>query len=657
MATGDRQSACFAVISFCCRPGSFFSAMGNVSPNSHSGGSTVGSPLNQHHDLDVVLTPDLLQRAWHDLEPNRPVKLPWEQGVWKHIFMSNPKSMSDNSLFLRPPEAPQCHGSRVVENMPVKRQRASQGPQHWLDLVTSTSAVSWRESNEARKDVSIKRWFDILQQFPTCYDTVVQLGLLHDVGAQLRMLRDIVTDKSPLTLTKRANSMLRFLEFLRERKVDIPGTEEWLYKYFCDQRYEGCSYGKLQSLIEAIRFTEFTFGLKGLTESLVSARCLGAARSKKGTARKQASPFKVVQLVELHRVLQDETEMFWDRFIAGSVLLATYTRSRWSDFQHADRLLLDPNESSPVYIELHITEHKTKKSNPWKDGLMMSVAPCVGVTHDNFAITWWTLRQRLNASLDDGFPVTPAPDQDGEPTVRPLSSQEMGTWTRMLLQRRGLLDDDQRISSHSAKATLLSFLAKWGADIPTREILGGRVSHIKSVLTYSRDALGAPLRVLDELLSQVRAGFFSPDALRSGRFSQLIKDELPDDEMDSFIHVDDSPCSPVEESAAPEPRDDSSEPDLGSDVDLSSSSSEEEAVAETHAARIVKAPTAPRGASLRQHKKSRMLHLLQDGYRNVLMCGRPNAENYKPPIALRWDTPCCSHCWRAAARDLGANGR
>ena len=183
------------MILFYCCPGSFLSAMGNVSPNFDSGGTTVGSPLNQHHDLDVVLTPDMLQRAWHDLEPNRPVKLPWEQGVWKHIFMANPKSMSDNSLFLRPPEAPQCHGSRIVENMPVKRQRASQGPQHWLDLVSSTSSVSWKESNEARKDVSIKRWFDILQQFPTCFDTVVQLGLLHDVGAQLRMLRDIVTDK------------------------------------------------------------------------------------------------------------------------------------------------------------------------------------------------------------------------------------------------------------------------------------------------------------------------------------------------------------------------------------------------------------------------------------------------------------------------------
>ena len=59
----------------------------------------------------------------------------------------------------------------------------------------------------------------------------------------------------------------------------------------------------------------------------------------------------------------------------------------------------------------------------------------------------------------------------------------------MILDRNGGLPEDCRISSHSCKATLLSFLAKFGASIPDREILGGHTGRMKSVLTYSRDSL------------------------------------------------------------------------------------------------------------------------------------------------------------------------
>ena len=61
------------------------------------------------------------------------------------------------------------------------------------------------------------------------------------------------------------------------------------------------------------------------------------------------------------------------------------------------------------------------------------------------------------------------------------------------------------------------------------------------------------------------------------------------------------------------------EPGSGSDT---SSDSEEEHVADTHAARMVSAPRPPEGTSLLQHPKSRMLHLIQEEHTRYLMCGR-----------------------------------
>eukprot|EP00435_Cladocopium_sp_Y103_P001295 s2738_g1.t1 len=82
------------------------------------------------------------------------------------------------------------------------------------------------------------------------------------------------------------------------------------------------------------------------------------------------------------------------------------------------------------------------------------------------------------------------------------------------------------------------------------------------------------------------------------------------------------------------------------------SSSDEEACNEGRVARLVRAPTAPQGTSLVQHQKSRMLHLFEDGYNVVFMCGRKTSKSYRPPDQLRWDTPCCGRCWQAAKTKL-----
>ena len=276
-------------------------------------------------------------------------------------------------------------------------------------------------------------------------------------------------------------------------------------------RADGAPKSRLQGVVEAIRFTHYTFSIDGLCESLLSSRCIGAARKLECGPKRQASPFTVDQLVGLHLVLEDESVDVWDRLMAGCTLCAVYTRSRWMDLQHTDSVQLDPNPLEPVYIELEIAEFKTKRSRAWMAGVMQAVGPCLGVVPENWASTWWTLRHNLEARLEEGYSMMPAPDSDGLPTKRPIQTDEMGAWIRVLLKQRGLLPEESRITSHSCKATLLSWLSKYGADVPVREILGGHAARLKTVLCYSRDSLAAPLRVLDQLLVDVREKRFRPD--------------------------------------------------------------------------------------------------------------------------------------------------
>ena len=75
---------------------------------------------------------------------------------------------------------------------------------HWRKIVANTDAVCCKEDQEAKMDVALKRWFDIISQFPEVHETVKQLHLLAGLAEQLRILTDILSGKAPATLIKRA---------------------------------------------------------------------------------------------------------------------------------------------------------------------------------------------------------------------------------------------------------------------------------------------------------------------------------------------------------------------------------------------------------------------------------------------------------------------
>ena len=80
---------------------------------------------------------------------------------------------------------------------------------------------------------------------------------------------------------------------------------------------------------------------------------------------------------------------------------------------------------------------------------------------------------KLGIDFKLGLPTLPAPNSDGLPTKRPLSTDEMKQWLQMVFTSRGINLDGRRLTSHSCKCTLLSWLAKHGDDWADRMALGG----------------------------------------------------------------------------------------------------------------------------------------------------------------------------------------
>ena len=433
--------------------------------------------------------------AWHSLEPVNTFSLPWETGFWKGFFDNKP--VLDTPSFDRPFNLLDPFDVEdILEEPPSKKTKLAAKPiSKWMDVVRDIEEVTWQEECEAKRQIGLKRWCETLKGLSPALGTVQDLLSLDTTAAQLRMIQDLVTDRAPDTLVKRANSFQRCLTLLEQNKKKFPPSRMEMYHSLSKERSLGAPASRLQGIMESLRFAEHILGLKELNEITTSPLCNGVCKKFEGGEKRQASPFLVSELRELHRILESSDEDIWCRYFAGSVLLAVYSRSRWSDLQHGQRLILDYDVVNDVktlaFLEIHVFNHKTRKSTAFRNAFLPAIAPGRGVNADQWASTWVSLREQLEMGLELIFPVMPAPTSHGAPSKRPLSTEEMKKWLNWLLGREQL-DDGRRLTSHSCKATCLSYLSKHGASWEDRAILGGHCMGHSSTITYSRDAMARP---------------------------------------------------------------------------------------------------------------------------------------------------------------------
>ena len=160
------------------------------------------------------------------------------------------------------------------------------------------------------------------------------------------------------------------------------------------------------------------------------------------------------------------------------------------------------------------------------------------------ASAWLQLRARagLNAEKDDCLQPELLMDWT-------FGAGRMTTSAGVALLRDVVLKDvggdKDKFGTHSAKATILSWMAKSGAGRGTRRLLGGHVDQRdSSMLEYSRDALAGPLLEVETRFAKIRAKKFDPDATRSGRWAPEAEIEEDQTEDPQEEHDEESATEP-----------------------------------------------------------------------------------------------------------------
>ena len=637
--------------------------------------------LNQHETWTGSQIDRALQEAHFINSRATGQKLPWESGVFATIFDSSDSFLaSPLSLCPVPPELDDAQqfdqGAESLPSMPsnvLKRDRTDNVFAHVVKMKRDVDHLTEVSELWAK---ALKKWHTVLAC--TGYAGLVGATVRDMVcdGKELEgTLRDVFGNKSCRTANKRASTMLALFSWLDRKKQQVwPIKPEYVAAYLNESNAGGAGSTKGKTLMEALRFCKYVMRLPELDEIIDDPVLSGRVR-RLDAARdtvKQSRPLLLSEVKFIEEFLVSDLNIF-DRYIAGCILFAIYSRSRWSDLAFLSDLTLDTTETElglVGFVEGSTRFQKTSTTALKRAMQMPLVAPIRGVTERLWAVEWFDILKQVQFNLT-AKPIGAVcrPPTNGMLGTRHLSSEEIGDFLNHVLGLTG----ERVVTSHCMKTTTLTWCAKYGLEEPARTLLGHHELQSQSLACYSRDMLSRPLALYESMLPNIRSGSFLPDETRSGRFAQRkgdVASACSEEPMRVRVKVENFPeglstqsrseadhvlgvvdltesswslvGSPVSEQDAQQESQARASSDDSSSSSTSSSAQEEPLQQKYALDGEVKDCNEP----VYQHKQSRVLHR-PNKVAGSLACGRRLGDNYRfleQGASFKWAR--CSLCFK-----------
>ena len=392
---------------------------------------------------------------------------------------------------------------------------------------TKTTLIPWPVFEEARLSKVLELWRVVI------LDSYMHTALgrqIHelmsadssDENALKEVIKDALCGKSISTLKTRVASITSFGRWkksvsLPEEVSIFPISEELAYRYICELRKEGATRSRATRFLEAVGFCKGMLGADVdavLTSARVRGACINRIADLEPRKRDALTVDQVAHLELLASTRDDQVGIF-----AGYMCFLIFGRLRWSDGQYCKEEPWMDEGPEFSYLEARLYHHKTAGRTKSARRLLPVACPGPGVSRHQWATGWLYHRELHGLSAGVGKPTMPAPVHGGGWSSLPLGPSEAAMWLREVLGEQQLVHPDQAIGTHSAKATVLSWMCKAHAPGDIQRLAGYHVDPgSKSALEYSRDSQAPVVHFIEGMLLAIFSEMFVPDSTRAGRW-------------------------------------------------------------------------------------------------------------------------------------------
>ncbi|CAE7034963.1 GIP [Symbiodinium sp. CCMP2592] len=450
--------------------------------------------------------------------------------ILKHVYLQRNKINASEAIKM-------CYGISMRFEWGTHTRQALIGLTYMLDKMGDAGYrfnqfMEWTDNQIHAPGSPIENWSESFEK-----------------GTQL--VSDALGGKALSTLQKRYGQLSKYVTWCNDTGcIGFPLSSD-LVRQYTEFAVKTKGHGSVSSNLESFNFAIYVLGVF-INEPLRSDPVLtGRARRERlnKPPRKQARSFLVAEVLHLEGFLASESNALLDRFAAGCMLFAIFSRARLGDLKSVSRFTLDLAEPSADcaegFLECYSYSHKTKSLSNALGFRLPLVAHVKGLGPRIWGLDFLEVARQVDQDLlqkDDGSALLCVPTSVGSLLNHPIKNEAFVVWINGILKDLPFFGG--HFTGHTAKSTLLPWLSKWGGSEDDRAILGHHMPKSKSVATYSRDLQAGPLRVLWSLLCDVRSGAFLPDCTRSGRFVRQVDDPGVEPALDALPGFSDGALSP-----------------------------------------------------------------------------------------------------------------
>eukprot|EP00435_Cladocopium_sp_Y103_P032700 s386_g8.t1 len=455
------------------------------------------------------------------------IVMPWEMPALSWVFGSSETPVvPDVPPIWQYVETP----ATDTESHPVSALVVKDTPTIFENAISFNSFKTCFLNEKDQLSMPAQRWESLISICYASFDLGIQI-CDDTYPNRVRAVSEILAGKSPATLSRRLSQITRYVKWASEaaKRPPFPVTSELVKNYVRHLRNLDSSHSAFRGFQEVLTFIKHVIGLDCDLSAFDSAWIAGVMRAAQQSRplQKQSTTLNVKTLQFLEQFLQDQGRSLVDRYAAGVIVFAVYSRARFGDLRRIARIILDEadggSDGSLGFIEMHSASHKMRATGNRLGAHLPLIAPIKGLTQGAWGKDFVDVAKKAHLNLEhwvSDMPLLPAPTQVGDWTDRPVTSREVGKWIHGILRQCHDFTAEG-FTLHGCKATTLIMLSRYGASPEDRLVLGHHQLHKGALEVYSRDLQSAPLRVLEKMLEDIRKGRFSPDTTRSGMFTPV----------------------------------------------------------------------------------------------------------------------------------------
>ena len=499
-----------------------------------------------------------------------------------------------------------------------------------LKLKKKTDEHLWQQQISFERKAAYKKWTALILEHPGAWSVSRPKpgqDLINFLSCGIgETIKDCLGVKATGTLHNRVNPIIRYAQYAKDAGLEpFPICEHTAYQFL---KNGDLAPSFPRSFITSVAFAKHVLGLLNADCILQSCRIKGFAALHYTKKRKlvQRPPLTVAQIACLEQCVQQTDRTAYDRIAAGFFLVLVFGRLRFSDAMSISSMELEiPMGSEHGYLECAAERCKPGTTLEKRTRLLPVVITTKSFTENGWIEQWLEIRHKAKLDTGPDTPLLPNPASGGGWTKIPVSCEVAGDWLRALLKDVPGPNKGVRIATHSCKSSILSMCAKYGVEPAARRLLGYHTAgRDKSMITYSRDAMAWPVRLMEQMIDEINEQRFFPDSSRSGYFPKGI--DMPEDSKD------------VEST--------SSSGDSRDEEEADHSGDEAAAAVDRFAGAWGSTETNDKVEYFR-HKTSRCLHCTADETGQLFRCGRMVTLQYNKcssvPAFLH---PSCAGCFR-----------